>query len=359
MSKKRDEKKKSFTRNVFLKYLLLYLLFFLLVAIIITSSIVIFGVSFNFSFNPDDAAEGALLTVFLIFVISMGILGVYIIIQHYAVNVPIKKIRDYLLLVSEGEFDNKLDKGIAIFGISQFNSMIDDINTTVSELKNIQTLRTDFVNNISHEVKTPLAVIQNYSKLLQSDELSDDLRIQYSKKINDSAEDLNSLVTTALNLNRIEHQNIFSNHEKFDLSEHIAVSILAYETKIEEKNITLDLNLEDNVIVETDKVMLQHVWNNLISNAIKFSNNNGVVSIIVKQIDDTAVVSIKDNGIGISEENKPHIFEKYFRGVDLSTFRGNGLGLSLVKNIIDALDMNITFESELGKGSTFVVIIDL
>lgn len=359
MSKNSDEKRIRFNKNVFYKYLLLYLLFFLLVSIIITSTIVIFGVSFEFTLAPKDAAYGAILTVLMVVVISLFILIVYILIQHFAVNVPIKRIRDYLQHVSEGNFDTKLEKGIAIFGISQFNSMIEDINTTVDELQNIQTLRTDFINNISHEAKTPISVILNYSKLLEDENISDDLRIKFSKKINSAADDLDSLVMTALNLNRIEHQKIFPNHECFDLSEHLVQSIFAYETKFEDKNINLETHFDEGIVIDTDKALLQLVWNNLISNAIKFSKEGGTVRIEVHKFDDVATVSVSDNGRGISEEDKPHIFDKYFRSERVSDVRGNGLGLALVKNITDALEMNISFNSELGVGTTFVVSINM
>lgn len=359
MSKKSDEKRIRSNRNVFYKYLLLYLLFFLLVSVIITSSIVIFGVSFEFTLAPEDAAHGAIITVAMIIVISLFILAVYIMIQHFAVNKPIERIRDYLQHVSEGNFDTKLERGFEIFGLSQFNSMIDDINTTVGELQNIQTFRTDFINNISHEAKTPISVILNYSKLLEEENLSDDLRIKYSKKIYSAADDLNSLVITALNINRIEHQKIFPNHESFDLSEHLVQSIFAYETKFEDKNINLQTDFDEGIIIDTDKRLLQLVWNNLISNAIKFSKEGGTVRIEVHRFDDVATVSVSDNGRGIDDSDKPHIFDKYFRSERVSDVRGNGLGLALVKNITDALEMNISFDSELGVGTTFVVSINM
>lgn len=353
--KRKQIRSKKTNRDVFIKYFCLYLFVFIADAVVITLSILTCKFALNIKLEQDDFYHGAGVIMLIVLATSLLFVIAFIIIQEYLVNRPVERIRDHLEKISEGDFDKVLEKQKNIFGISQFNTIIDDINSTAQELKSINTLRNDFVNNISHEFKTPLAIIQNYSQLLQDDDITGEERVQYAKIISSSVDDMNSLVTNALKLNRIEHQKIFHDRVKFSLIEQLSLEILNFENEFEIKNINVETDFDEEIILYNDENLIKHIWQNLLSNAVKFCNDNGTIVVTANRINDRAVVTISDNGCGISEEEKPHIFEKYFQGDTVLQKKGNGLGLPLVKRIADVLDIDLSFESELGVGTTFVV----
>lgn len=337
----------------------MYVVFFICNVMLCAVCLVSVKHALNIKLDYEDTRHGIHLIAYIVLTFSTIFMILYSFVQHGAITVPVKHIREYLSKIREGNFDSKLDNEKTLLDISEFNPIIDDINITVDELKSMQNLSTDFVNYISHEFKTPLTVVQNYSKLIQDENTTDEKRLEYAKIIESSVDDLNSLVSNALKLNRIEHQNIYPNKEKFNLCEELAQTIISLESKIEEKQINLDVQLEDSIIISSEKELSSHIWLNLISNAIKFTDVGGYVLIKSEVVDNMAVVTIADNGCGISEKDKPFIYDRYFRGNNSSKAKGNGLGLSLVKKICDALGMGISFESTQGEGTCFVITVDL
>ena len=233
--------------------------------------------------------------------------------------------------------------------------MIHDLNAMIAELGSIETLKTDFVSNVSHEIKTPLSVIQNYSSLLDAEDLSEEERREYAGIIRGAAMRLNSLITNILRLNRLENQQIHMRSETFDLGGQLTECLLGFETVWEEKGIGIEPDIEDDVLINSDKELLSIVWNNLLSNAFKFTEPGGTVSISLKMENDNAVVTVRDSGCGMPPETVRHIFDKFYQGDTSHSVQGNGLGLALVKRIIDIAGGEIRVESTPGEGSTFIV----
>ena len=235
------------------------------------------------------------------------------------------------------------------------DTMIRDLNAMITELGTIETLKTDFVSNVSHEIKTPLAVIQNYSSLLNAENLTEQERREYAGAISAATIRLNILITNVLRLSRLENQQIRPKSEQFDLGGQLTECLLGFENIWEEKEIEIEPDIEDDVLITSDRELLSIVWNNLLSNAFKFTEEGGTVSVSLRTEDETAVVSVKDTGCGMPPETVRHVFDKFYQGDTSHSIQGNGLGLALVKRIVDIVGGEIRVESEPGEGSTFTV----
>ena len=238
---------------------------------------------------------------------------------------------------------------------SEMDFLAVNFNKMLTEISSLENMRNNFIADVSHEIKTPLSVIQGYADLLQKKELSPEKRAEYAHKLSQAIEALTNLVTNILKLNKIENQGIVQ-REEFSLDEQIRRCILAFEDKIEEKNLNIYVELEE-ITITSDKALLEIVWNNIISNAIKYTGFNGKISVELKSENGKAVVKIKDNGCGMSEETLSHCFEKFYQGDASHSQEGNGLGLALVKQVINLLDSEIKIDSSLQKGTQFSVII--
>lgn len=224
-----------------------------------------------------------------------------------------------------------------------------------AELEGIETLRTDFISNVSHELKTPLAVIKNYAVMLRKTELSEEKRMEYAKAVSDASDRLSDLITNILKLNKLENQQIYPNVKTFNLGEQLCGCLLKFENIWEQKGIEIETDIEEDVYTESDAELLELVWNNLFSNAIKFTERGGRISLKLFSQGDRAVVQVTDTGCGISPEVGKHIFEKFYQGDTSHAQRGNGLGLALVKRVTDIIGGEVSVNSEIGKGSTFTV----
>ncbi len=277
--------------------------------------------------------------------------------KKYTVDRPVRRISEGLEKLTEGDFTERIKPFTDPLGANRYNVIIERINKMADELSGVETLRTDFVSNVSHEMKTPLAVIQNYAALLKTTGLSEEERIEYAGSINDASKRLAELITNILKLNKLENQQIFPESRLFDLSEQACESMLAFESEWEKKGLEIETDIDDGIIVNADPELLSLVWNNLFSNAVKFTDEGGTVGLSVKRHGEYASVSVSDTGCGIDSETGRHIFDKFYQGDTSHASGGNGLGLALVKRIIDIIGAEITVSSELGKGSVFTVIL--
>ena len=268
---------------------------------------------------------------------------------------PIKKINNGLNQIMSGEFNTKIEKLRPIENINHLNSIIDKINKMSSELASVETLKTDFISNVSHELKTPLTIIGNYGTLLQSEDLDDEQRLEYARAITSTTHRLADLITNVLRLNKLENQQIYPDMKKYNLSEQLCECLLQFENIWEEKNINMKTNIEDDVFIYADNELLSLVWNNLISNALKFTDENGLVSVELKIEEEYVVITIKDTGCGMSAETGKHIFDRFYQGDTSHATQGNDLGLALVKRVIDVVNGEIFVQSELGIGSKFEI----
>jgi signal transduction histidine kinase len=268
---------------------------------------------------------------------------------------PVKRIIGAAKKITDGDFSVRISPTDTHFSQEEFNEIADCLNKMAEELSGTETLRTDFIANVSHELKTPLAVIQNYATILSQKNLSEEERLEYSKAISDASRRLNDLITNILKLNKLENQQIAPVFECFDLGEQVSECLLMFEDAWEKKELDIDVDIEDGILVRSDKEMMSLVWNNLFSNAIKFTENGGKVSLSLSSDAEFATVRISDTGCGISTDVGMHIFDKFYQGDTSHTTEGNGLGLALVKRVIDITGNNISVESEIGKGTAFTV----
>lgn len=267
---------------------------------------------------------------------------------------PVEKILYATKKIASGDFSVKLEHKNEYSKYNQYDLIIDNINTMVAELSKNEMLKNDFISNVSHEIKTPLAVIQNYARVLQNKNLDKIKKDEYLNGLIIQTKKLSELISNILKLNKLENQKIVPEMEEFDLAELIRNAIISFESLFERKDIQVKCNL-DEVCIYSSKNLLEIVINNLISNAIKFTNPNGLVCIGLKKYGEFVEVSVKDNGCGISKEVGVHIFDKFYQGDTSRSSEGNGLGLALVKKVIDVLGGEISVESKVSIGSTFTI----
>lgn len=229
-----------------------------------------------------------------------------------------------------------------------------NFNKMVSELDSVEILRDDFVNNFSHEFKTPIVSIKGFAEELKRNDLTEEERIKYLDIIIEESNRLAELSTNILNLSKIEKQTILTDKVKVNIGEQIRKVILVEMKKIEHKNIELNLDIDDVNAIANEGLMEQ-VWINIIENAIKYSNQNGILDISVKNNGEEIIVKIKDNGIGIEEEELEHIFNKFYKIDKSASSPGNGLGLALAKKIVDLHEGKIEVKSKINEGTEFTI----
>lgn len=351
-------KKDSVIRSILLS-INHYLVFFLIIAFVITCSIMLFVSvlqnTLGITFTDEQISAAAKLT----FLNVLGFSAVFTVFdairRRFVVIRPIKKIIQAAEKMSEGDFSVRVPEVKGILGEDMFNQIGDCFNKMAEELSHVETLRTDFVANVSHELKTPLAVMQNYGTMLQAPDLPDEKREEYAKAITGACRRLANLITNILKLNKLENQQIYPVVKEYDLNEQICECLLQFEDRWEEKGLIIETDLEDGVMLHSDAELLSHVWNNLFSNAIKFTEPGGTVSVSLKSTEHHVIVKVSDTGCGMSPEVGAHIFDKFYQGDTSHSTQGNGLGLALVKRVVDIMHGEISVESAIGKGSTFTV----
>ena len=342
-----------------LKWLNNYFVFFLLVAFVITCCTMLFvstlSKSLDITFSEENISTAAKVTFLNVTLLSLLITVVDTIRRKITVERPVKRITEAAEKIIKGDFTARIKQQNKIGTDETFGVIIDSFNKMAEELGSVETLRTDFIANVSHEMKTPLAVIQNYGKLLQSPDLSDEKRIEYAKGVADGSRRMADMMTNILKLNRLENQQIYPQVTEFDLGEQIRECLLQYENVWEKAEIEIETDIAENINIKADAELLSHVWNNLFSNAFKFTPTGGTVSVSLTATEHHALVKVTDTGCGMTAEVGAHIFEKFYQGDTSHSVQGNGLGLALVKRVIDIMQGEISVESVLGQGSTFTV----
>lgn len=345
--------------KIILKWLNKYLLFFIFTAFMVTCCMMLFlsilSNTLDIKFTEENLNVAAKLTFGNVVLLSLLFVVMDAIRRKYTVDRPVKRIVDAAQRITEGDFSVRLKHGNGVTEDEKFNEIIDCFNKMAEELGSVETLRTDFVANVSHEMKTPLSVMQNFSVLLQSPELSEEKRMEYAKGVADGSKRLADMMTNMLKLNRLENQQIYPNVSEFDLGEQLCECLLQYESIWENSEIEIETDIAEDIKVKADAELLGHVWNNLFSNAFKFTPSGGSVKVTLLAEDNYAIVEVKDTGCGMTPEIGEHIFEKFYQGDTSHSMQGNGLGLALVKRVIDILQGEISVESSAGKGTTFTV----
>ncbi len=268
------------------------------------------------------------------------------------INRPVEIISDAVNRVAQGDFSVQIDSS----GFkNEMKDLANDLNKMITELNSIEVMRSDFVSNVSHEFRAPLSSIQGYVTLLSDTALDDEQKNDYFTKLSESTRQLSGLVENVLKLSRLESQNIVSEAKAFSLDEQLRRAVLIFEKQWSQKNIWLNLDLPE-CEYNGNEEMLNQMWINLIGNAIKFTDDNGEIGISIdNSAKDFVLVTVQDNGIGMTDEVKTHIFEKFYQADTSRRAEGNGLGLALVKTVADLTNATVTVESEVGKGSKFTV----
>ena len=434
-----------------------YIFYFLIITSAITCCLLLFLNHLELDYGSvRESAKLTAMNVLLISLIMTVLDGIY---RKITLEYPMKRILKASQKLIAGDFSVRVPLAHDFDNTNELDVLIENFNRIAEELSGVETLRTDFVSNVSHEIKTPLSVIQNYASLLQNAELSEDKKEEYTEAIVDACRRLTGLITNILKLNKLENQHIFPESKEFDIDTQLSECIIRLDDVLERKDLEAEIDLEERVKVKSDRELLelvwtviqnyasllqnaelsedkkeeyteaivdacrrltglitnilklnklenQHifpeskefdidtqlseciirlddvlerkdleaeidleervkvksdrellelVWNNLLSNAIKFTPPGGKITVSLKTDETMAVIKISDTGCGISSEVGKRIFEKFYQGDSSHATQGNGLGLALVKRVVDIVGGDISIESRLGEGSTFTV----
>ncbi len=268
---------------------------------------------------------------------------------------PIQRIGDAFGQLAEGDFSVRLSTD---YGLQEIREMAERFNTMAYDLSQIETLRSDFVADVSHEIKTPIAAIEGYTTLLQDEHLTPEKRQLYVEKILTNSRRLSELTSNILTLSKLENQETIPDRQTYHLDEQIRKNILLLENRWAEKNLEFDLSLPDTPFLGNE-ALLDEVWFNILDNAIKHSSEEGTVKVRLVSSDTSVRVRITDYGEGMDEEVQKHMFEKFYQGDSSRSGEGSGLGLALAKRIVELCQGKIEVKSAPGEGATFIVILPL
>ena len=268
---------------------------------------------------------------------------------------PMQNLAEATNAVANGDFSVYVPTTHAADNYDYLDIMILDFNKMVEELGSIETLKTDFVSNVSHEMKTPIAVMKNHAELLKRDDITAEQRKEYAQIIEDAALKLSHLISNILKLNKLENQRLTVDAVSYDVTRQLYDCILLYEEALDQKELELEVDTEDRAYVYADESMMELVWNNLLSNAIKFTERGGSITITQRTEHNRVTVTVADTGCGMPESSMKHIFDKFYQGDTSHAGEGNGLGLALTKRVIELMDGDIHVTSQEGVGSSFTV----
>lgn len=274
-------------------------------------------------------------------------------------ELPMKQLAEAARAVARGDFSVYLPTLHTADKLDYMDVMILDFNKMVEELGSIETLKTDFFSNVSHEIKSPLATIQNCAENLQNQNLTAAQRDEYITMIRASSQRLSGLITNILRLNKLEKQNIEPVAAAYDLCQQLAECAIMFEPKWEAKQLEFTADLADRCMIEADESLLELVWNNLLSNAIKFTPADGKIMLQQKTEGENVSVTVTDTGCGMDEKTSQHMFDKFYQGDTSHATEGNGLGLTMVSRVLEIVGGRIAVTSQPGVGTSFTVTLPL
>lgn len=327
--------------------LVLFVFVILLVSIVISGGISYFlmttGVLPPLSEKRFPVSLVFLLLVSLLIGTLMAIIG-----GDYFLR-PLRNLTEATKEVASGNFDIRVEAG----GTREINRLAINFNEMTKELASIETLRNDFMSNISHEFKTPIVSIRGFARRLKKNALTEQQREEYLDIIISETERLSKLSSNVLLLSKLECTDKILEKTSYPLDEQIRKAILLLDLLLEKKNLEIEVDLDPIQIIANEE-MMNHVWINLLENAIKFSPESGTIKVMLRMNEGDAVVSISDAGIGMDENTKKHIFDKFYQGDQSRFTEGNGLGLSLVKRILELSNGHAVIDSAPGEGTCVI-----
>ena len=327
--------------------------------IILTALLLMAGVHQGILIGMDRAGWLPIVQVHIIIFFWLGVsLALTAFVQTRMKQVydkPLREISAATKKVAKGDFSVRVTPQHPAEKADYLDLMVEDLNTMIAELGSIETLKTDFISNVSHEMKTPLSVIRNSAELLTAETVTEERRRECAETIVEAAARMSDMITNILRLNRLEHQSILPEAKEYDLCRQLCDCLIQFEDRWEGKGVEMEVDLEDQRIIRADADLLELVWNNLLSNAVKFTEPGGAVSVRQRTEGDRVKVSVSDTGCGMSAAVRERIFEKFYQGDTSHATEGNGLGLALVARILLLMKGTVEVSSEAGKGSCFTV----
>lgn len=354
------EKRKSLYRFLILAFIIILCITFLVTSLYfryaryyLIELLHVQGIEFS-ELDKDRVVDGVIGAVFETVTLSaiIGLVLVIVVFKH--IVGPIRKMTLATKKVAKGDFTVQIDNGRK-HRRDEIGLLTDNFNMMVRELESNEYLSKEFMSNVSHEFKTPIASIQGFAKLLKDDKISEEDKKEYIDIIIEESERLANLSSNIQHLSKLENKKELIKKEKVAIDEQIRKCIVILNNKLEEKNIEIGMDEDKDVFVNVNEDMLQQVWINLINNAIKYTQNGGRIDIIIDEFKDKVIVEVKDNGIGIKEENLEKIFDKFYQEDASHNSEGNGLGLAIVSKIIELHKGSIEVKSKVGEGTSFIV----
>ena len=301
--------------------------------------------------------EGNTSTILTLIIVGQSSVLISFGISFLLVKIPLKPINiliNHMNRLAAGDFKTRLSFGKSLSKNPTFKEISESFNRMAEELENTEMLRSDFINNFSHEFKTPIVSIAGLAKLVNKGDIDEEQRGQYLNTIESESLRLADMATNVLNLTKVENQKILSDITEFNLSEQVRASVLLLENKWSQKDIELSLDFEE-IKIEGNEELLKQVWINLTDNAIKFSPVGGAVSIEIEQDDESVTLCIKNAG-EISDADKQKIWNKFYQSDKSHTTEGNGIGLAIVKRIVALHGGDVDVESIDGEVCFYVTL---
>ncbi|ASA21579.1 HAMP domain-containing sensor histidine kinase [Paenibacillus donghaensis] len=333
-------------------YFSISIFFIFLITVVITGLLFYLAQVFGL-LNEEIAQDGIVLPVVIL--MACTIIGTTI--SAITSKKMLKSIRMFIEATDRlagGDFSMRL----LLKSPPEFKILSENFNRMAEELGGIEILRSDFVNNFSHEFKTPIVSIKGFAEILKHDDLPKEERDEYLDIIIEESARLASLASNVLELSKIETQMILTNKQRFNVGEQLRQCVLLLAAKLEKKNLSIKVNVQDDHI-SGNKELINQVWLNLLDNAIKFTPENGIIEVGMKRNEDTIDILFRDNGSGISAEALPRIFDKFYQQDTSHSTAGNGLGLAIVSKIIHLHAGTIVCDSKPLQGTSFIISIPI
>lgn len=328
---------------------------FMIVTLVFVGGIIYLLIYFGILTGPDHTAPTPA-RVLLIFILSALVFGTLA--TAYLGKLPMKpvnKLINQMNRLSAGDYKARLDYGGILGKHPTLLELTGSFNRMAEELQNTEMLRGDFINNFSHEFKTPIVSIAGFAKLLRKGNLPEDQKEEYLRIIEAEALRLSQMATNVLNLTKVENQSILTNLSEYNLSEQIRSCILLLSESWEQKEIEYVLDFNEYNI-HADKKLMEQVWINLLGNAVKFSPRGGLIEVNVTEQEHTLTVSIMNTGSEIAPEHQKKIFNKFYQVDESHASEGNGIGLAIVKRIVELHEGVVSVSSE-RETTTFTVVL--
>lgn len=340
----REEKKQRFSLTILFAVMVFCVLLVTILIVGITAYILVrMGILMNEGSHLSD-------TTWFIILISIACLFIGTLITAVLGKFPLKPVNHMINAMNRlaaGDYKVRIVPTKLLNRIPASKELAESFNTMAAELESTEMLRSDFINNFSHEFKTPIVSIAGFAKLLNRGNLSEEQKREYISVIAEESMRLSSMATNVLNLTKVENQTILTDVTKYNLSEQLRSSILLLEEKWSKKNLDFSVEFGEHT-VSANEELLKQVWINLIDNAIKFADEGSTIEISIKEYDKSISVSVLNKGPEISPEHQKRIFNKFYQADESHSTEGNGVGLAIVKRIVDLHNGNISVMSENG-----------